>query len=183
MFGTVALPAGTTPMSARWSRVLRAPVARAALIRMTARAMHLLPRQRADFVNAAVNRAVRRRSGTHCVLDDGYWAPAGETLAKGQGDCIDIAVAKMEALRLLGFRVDDLYLTLGRVGGRHLEMALLVRIDGTLWMLDDHSRQIAETQDSRAFEPRVTYGLATTWAHGRLVRPQTIASNGTVKAY
>ena len=167
VFGTIALPAGTTQMSARWTRIMAARVDEPALGRLTADAQTLAPQQQAAYVQTAVNHAVHRVSRADCRFDDGYWAAADETLLRGQGDCVDIAVAKMEALRRLGFSGSNLYLTTGRMVGSGLKAALLVRIGERFWLLDDQSEQIVEASRAAFFNPTLTYGVGMTWAHGR----------------
>jgi predicted transglutaminase-like cysteine proteinase len=176
VFGTVAVPFGTTPVSARWTRIMTAPVNAPALSRFTAAAQSYSPQQKVQFVQAAINRAVRSRTGGGpCGTDDGYWAAATETLARGTGDCIDIAIAKVEALRQLGLASSDLYLVTGRMFTGRLEAGLLVRIGSQFWMLDAHSDQIVGADRMTSFSPIVTYGVGMTWAHGIPVRSREIA--------
>jgi predicted transglutaminase-like cysteine proteinase len=165
VFGTIALPAGTTPTSARWTRIMNARVDRPALAQLTGEAVKLDRVQQAAFVQSAVNGALQR--GSDCRNDDGYWATAEETLARRTGDCVDIAVAKMEALRRLGFAQNDLYLTTGRAVGRGFKAALLVRIGDRFWLLDDRSERMIEAATPAGFDPALTYGVGMTWAHGR----------------
>jgi len=175
IFGTVAVPFGTTAMSARWTRAISASADDPALIRLTAAARDLAPYQMAAFIQSLVNRGVRNHSRPRCI-DDGYWAPAKESLARGMGDCVDIAVAKMEALRQLGFPVRDLYLTTGRTFSGGLEAALLVRIGGQFYLLDTRSEQMSEAGHATSFTPIVTYGVGMTWAHGiPVTSPRTLA--------
>lgn len=182
VFGTVAVPFGTTPVSARWTRIMTASLNAPALSRFTATAQSYSPQQKAQFVQAAINRAVRSRTGGGpCGTDDGYWAAATETLARGTGDCIDIAIAKVEALRQLGFSSSDLYLVTGRVFTGRLEAALLVRLGGQFWMLDAHSDQIVPADHMTSFSPIVTYGVGMTWAHGIPVRSREIARTAPVQ--
>lgn len=172
VFGTIALPAGTTPTSARWTRIMNARVDHPALARLTGNAAKLDRVQQAAFVQSAVNGALQR--GSECRNDDGYWATAQETLARRTGDCVDIAVAKMEALRQLGFAQSDLYLTTGRTTGRTLKAALLVRIGDRFWLLDDRSERMIEAAAAPAgFDPALTYGVGMTWAHGRRLAART----------
>ncbi len=172
VFGTIALPAGTTPTSARWTRIMNARVDRPALARLTGEAVKLDRVQQAAFVQSRVNGALQR--GSDCRNDDGYWATAEETLARRTGDCVDIAVAKMEALRRLGFAQSDLYLTTGRTTGRALKAALLVRIGDRFWLLDDRSERMIEAAAAPSgFDPALTYGVGMTWAHGRRLAART----------
>lgn len=176
VFGTVAVPFGTTPLSARWTRIMTSSLNTPVLARFTAGAQSLSAQQKAAFVQSAINRAVRNRGGGGpCATDDGYWAAATETLARGTGDCIDIAIAKEEALRQLGFSSGDLYLVTGRVFTGRLEAALMVRIGAQFWMLDAHSDQLTDASHMTSFSPIVTYGVGMTWAHGVPVRARVIA--------
>jgi len=166
VFGTVAVPFGTTPVSARWTRVMGAALNEAALLRFTSGARGLSAYQQVAFVQSAVNRAVRSRVTGPCRFDDGYWASARETLARGFGDCVDIAIAKVEALRQLGFTTNDLYLITGRMFAGGLEAALLVRIGDQFLLLDARTDQVTEAGHMSSFTPVVTYGVGMTWAHG-----------------
>jgi len=179
VFGTIALPIRAKPTSVRWSKLMTASLNQPGLSDLTAGAWDLPRQEQAAFVQVAVNRAVRSRPSSQDCSDDGYWASASETLARGAGDCFDIAIAKMEALRFLGIPGRDLYLTTGYFrtggdanGGRE-SVALLVRIDEHFWLLTERSEEIIEAGSSvdnaAAFDPVLTYGVGLTWVHGRLV--------------
>ena len=195
VFGTVPLPVRVKPTSTRWSLIMRASLDQPQLHALTGTAWDMAPEAQAAFVQKAVNRAVRNRSPSYDCSDDGYWAPAAETLGRGLGDCIDIAIAKMEALRLLGVPARDLYLTTGYAGARAVSergresAALLVRMGGSFWLLTERDTQVIPASRGEAwpdFVPIITYGVGKTWVHGRLVkaapaRPQT-AQAGPTKA-
>jgi predicted transglutaminase-like cysteine proteinase len=180
VLGTVALPVRAKPTSTRWSKLMMASLDQPGLISLTAGASELPRQEQAAFVQSAVKHTVRSRPFSFNCSDDGYWAPAGETLARGMGDCFDIAIAKMEALRFLGIPSKDLYLTTGRfrtsfdTGAERESVALLVRIDDHFWLLTEQSEQIIEAgsapDDTADFTPIVTYGVGLTWVHGRLVK-------------
>lgn len=179
VFGTVPVPIKVKPTSSRWLRIMRASLDQPALVALTDAAWGMAPEARAAFVQTAVNRAVRNRSPSYDCSDDGYWAPAAETLGRGVGDCIDIAIAKMEALRMLGVPARDLYLTTGYADahtaaerGRE-SAALLVRIGGSFWLLTDRDNHVIAASPSEArpdFAPIITYGVGKTWIHGKLVK-------------
>jgi predicted transglutaminase-like cysteine proteinase len=190
LFGTVALPAGTTPVSARWTRVSTAGIYHPVLARIADSAAAMGRHQQAAFVQGAINRAITyRHDHSHWNAND-YWATAEETLRRGAGDCEDIAVAKMQALRRLGFEPRDLYLTVGRIAGGGEHAALLVRIDNRFWVLDDREDRMIEAGAFGAFDPMTTFGAGMTWIHGRRIAPRpaqalvrvTTASAGTTTA-
>lgn len=180
VFDTVAVPVRARPTSTRWTKLMRASLAQPALIRFTADARRLPPVGQAAFVQLKLGRALRSRPGSYDCSDDGYWAAAGETLVRRTGDCIDVAIAKMEALRLLGIPKKDLYLTTGYFGeeaqfekGRE-SAALLVKIGHDFWLLPERSDHIIKAEAAERaysnFRPILTYGVGMTWIHGRRVK-------------
>lgn len=180
VFGTVALPVRARQASTRWTKLMRASLDQPALIRLVAPARGLPPQQQASFVQAAINRSVRSGNWSYDCSDDGYWAAGGETLRRGKGDCMDIVIAKMEALRSLGFADKDLYLTTGyyhpagRSGRGQGAAALLVRIGEGFWLLPEQSSRLIDAAEgssrSGEFTPYITYGYGRTWVHGRLMK-------------
>jgi len=189
IFGTIALPVRPQPTSTRWSKLMTASIDQPGLLRLTQGARDLPRQEQAAFVQSAVSHALRIRPATYNCSDDGYWASADETLARGKGDCFDIAIAKMEALRFLGVPSQDLYLTTGRfhagaqTRGNRESVALLVRIGESFWLLTEQSDQIIEAGGSLntipGFTPILTYGVGSTWIHGRLVKIAS-AGNGSL---
>jgi len=175
VFGTVSMPLKMLPAGVRWGKLMNAPLDGPALTRLAADASGLDRDQQVAFVQSAVSRSVRNAAPSGECSDDGYWASANETLTRGMGDCVDIAVAKMEALRSLGVAERDLYLTKGHVGGKGREAtALLVRSGDDFWLLPpDGAQPIRAGSDgaSATFDPIVTYGLGTNWLHGRRTSP------------
>ena len=180
VFGTVALPVRARQATTRWTKLMRASLNQPALMRLVAPARELTPHQQATFVQAAVNRSVRSGNWSYDCSDDGYWAAGGETLNRGKGDCMDIVIAKMEALRSLGFADKDLYLTTGyyhaggQAGRGQGVAALLVRIGDGFWLLSEQSNRLIDAGGgdgpSGEFTPYITYGCGGTWVHGRLLK-------------
>ncbi|MBC2667366.1 transglutaminase-like cysteine peptidase [Novosphingobium flavum] len=178
VFGTVALPVRAKPTSTRWAKVMRASLNQPGLDRMMEGAWTLSTEQAIGYVQASVNRTIRNGAQATNCSDDGYWAPAQETLARGLGDCFDVAIAKMEALRRLGIPDRDLYLTTGWFGagayagarGRE-SVALLVRVGEHFWLLPEHSDRVYESGvGAPQFTPVVTYGVGMTWVHGKVLQ-------------
>lgn len=180
ILGTVAITIRTRPTSTRWSKLMTAPIYQTALANLTEQAQGLSREDQLAFIQAAVNHSIRTGPASYNCSDDGYWAPASETLARGMGDCIDVAITKMEALRFLGFADSDLYLTTGRfhtshgVDGDRETAALLVRIGEHFWLMSEQSGQIIDAglseDEVTRFTPIVTYGVGATWVHGRVMK-------------
>lgn len=179
IFGTIPLPLNARTTSTRWAKLMNASLAQPALAHLADNARSLPRQDQVAYIQSAVNRAVRSPATSVNCSDDGYWAPANETLVRGLGDCFDIAIAKMEALRLLGVPDKDLYLTTGRVhpaygtGKGRETVALLVRVGDSFSVLPEQSDKViqsTDTPDGAGFAPVITYGVGMTWIHGRLVK-------------
>lgn len=187
VFGTVALPVRARQTSTRWTKLMRASLDQPALLRLTSHAQGLTQQQQAAYVQSAVTHALRSRVDSRDCADDGYWAAGGETLARGLGDCFDVAIAKMEALRILGFADKDLYLTTGYFQSRSEPTrrrgtaALLVRIGDYFWLLPEGTDPVIEASQPAGefieFSPYITYGLRMTWVHGRKIERLSSAAS------
>nr|CAD6596258.1 periplasmic-like protein [Rhizobium sp. Khangiran2] len=100
-------------------------------------------RDRMNLVNVAVNRSIeyRRDLDTYGVMD--RWATPSETLSRRQGDCEDIAILKMAALRSYGVDLDAMSLVIVYDQKRRFYHAVLsVEVDGRNYVLDNLSSQV-----------------------------------------
>jgi len=149
IMGTVALHIPPNPTSTRWAKLMNASLGQPRLELLVDGLRALPVDEQVSQVQGMVARDVASSQRGSCS-DDGYWAPAQETLARGIGDCFDVAIAKMEALRALGVSSRDLYLTTGRLRSAGVPMretvALLVRVGERFWLLPDWSRQPLEVE-------------------------------------
>ena len=172
--GTVALVAGMTSYDVRWRRVSAADLSdpRIAAIASAAIASGTDPVVRLHSVQKDITRRIRFRPDldTYHVAD--YWAPAGETLTRGEGDGEDIAILKMQALKAAGFPARDLYLSVGRDRVRGADAMLLVRVRDRFFLLDDRSPVPLSSAASDRFEPVITLGQNKAWIHGRRIARQ-----------
>lgn len=135
------------------------------LAAMVRGASGLSPFQQASFVQATVNsRFIYRSDQDNWGVKD-YWASADETIARGAGDCEDLAIVKMQALRLLGFNERDLYLMIGTKPSGEEHALLLVRIDERFWVMEDGLSRIVPAESFHMFIPAVTYGAGWKWVH------------------
>lgn len=164
VFGTAAVAAPR--IDPRWQRVAETGADNPAITRIVDGLAGLDRYGQAGHVQAAVNRAVVYREDIELWGAGDHWATADETLARGAGDCEDIAVAKMQALRRLGFEDRDLYLSVGRDAAGRGHAVLLVRIDARFWVLDDRAERMIEADAFRGFTPVLTFGAGTSWVHG-----------------
>jgi len=191
ILGTVALHIPPNPTSTRWSKLMQASLAQSKLRQAIDGLSDLPGDEQVLAVQSIMSAAVRSVGAGHCS-DDGYWAPAQETLLRGAGDCFDVAIAKMEALRSLGMASADLYLTTGRLrpaiaGTARETVALLVRVGPRFWLLPDWTSHALEVDGPDAgdstYSPIITYGVGASWVHGRRVRLAALETMGAGPAH
>jgi predicted transglutaminase-like cysteine proteinase len=118
--------------------------------------------ERLQAVNEAVNAAVRYASDKdrHGIAD--HWSSALETLAAGEGDCEDYAIAKYAILQAAGFPADSLRVLLvhDRVVGQD-HAVLAVRIGDRWHFLDNRWDMVFDEAGATRFEP--LFGLYGDW--------------------
>lgn len=182
VFGTVALAIGRTPLDARWRKAARpgatfVPAAyRPAMASMSAM-------ERIDAVNRYVNDRTRFVDDVDQYGVADRWQTAAETLRRGRGDCEDYAIAKLELLRRAGFAEDDLYLVILRDLTRRSDHAVLVvRAEGRLWVLDNGTNRIADSDDINDYRPIMTFSGNRSWTHGYRVQPPVMIAASTPPA-
>lgn len=171
IFGTVALGAGVTAYGARWRRVSAAdehdPRIRALAVAAASAGGGALARLAA--VHVEVDRRIRWRRDLDTYHVSDYWAQAGETLTRGEGDSEDIAVLKMQVLKAAGFPARDIYLSVGQDRQRGADSMLLVRVGGDFYALDDRSPAPLRASAGSRFRPVITLGRGSAWIHGRRI--------------
>jgi len=177
MLGTVAVSIHADRFTGSLSNALQDTSSSPILQGMIAPARSLTPFQQLAYVQSHVNNSIRWISdATEWGLHD-YWATASQTLAHGAGDMEDRAIVKMHALKALGFRPENLFLTMARdrVGGPIT--VLTVRMNGHYIILDDTGGAPfdANTRHSE-FQPILSFGWTGAWAHTRAAPPMPIAA-------
>lgn len=178
IFGSVALRVGHTPLDARWHQVEHSQVSGAAA-RYAASLRGKDSVERLEAVNWYVNRRV------HFVDDQvrwgrpDIWSSAGQTLNAGKGDCEDFAIAKLAMARRAGFADRDLYLVVLRDLVRRADHAVLVvRAGGHMYVLDNGTDELLDSESVRDYRPILTFAAGATFTHGYRVHraPVNIAS-------
>jgi predicted transglutaminase-like cysteine proteinase len=164
VFGSVAMPLRHSRYDERWQRVLR-QTSSPQLPGLIQPATSLGRDQQVRFVNASMNRYISYRFDTGPSGD--RWASVNETLEKRAGDCEDIVIAKLQALRALGVPVSNLYMTIGYEGtDRSVHALLLVRLANRLWVLDNRTDRLVTQEEYKDFYPVLTFSGGSTWTHG-----------------
>lgn len=167
--GTVALPVDHTRFDARWDRVRRAapaPLMRAELRKAGVRA-GLDERDLLQRVNQSVNRTLAYVEDERNYGERDFWATAGETIARGRGDCEDFAILKMQMLRAAGIDADHMKLVLLRdlaLGADHA--VLLVRSKHGWLALDNMTDRLYGGPQAGEMRPMLSFSGARRWIHG-----------------
>lgn len=172
IFGTVALRVGHTALDARWHRIEHSSVGgSAAKFALAQRAKN--PVERLEALNWYVNRRVH-------FVDDyvqwrraDVWSAANDTLSRGKGDCEDFAIAKLAMARRAGFSDKDLYLVILRDTVRRADHAVLVvRAGGHMYVLDNGTDQLLDSEAVTDYRPILTFASNATFTHGyRVTQP------------
>jgi predicted transglutaminase-like cysteine proteinase len=150
--------------SRRWQRAVQ-QTRSSHLLDLVHPARSLERDQQVRFVNASMNRYISYRLDSGRSGDE--WATVNETLQKRAGDCEDIAIAKMQALRALGVPVGNLYMTIGYDGSsRSAHALLLVRMANRFWILDNRTDRLVAQEEYKDFYPVLTFSDASSWVHG-----------------
>ena len=180
IFGSVALRVGRTPLDARWHQVEHSPVSgTAARYAVSLRAKDSV--ERLEAVNWYVNKRVRFVDDSVRWGRPDVWSAANVTLNAGKGDCEDFAIAKLAMLRRAGFADKDLYLVVLKDTVRRADHAVLVvRAAGHMYVLDNGTDELLDTERVQDYRPIFTFAANATFTHGYRVQqaPVNIASAG-----
>ena len=137
--------------------------------------------ERLEAVNWYVNKRVRFTDDIRQYGRKDVWAAANETLNRGRGDCEDYAIAKLQMLRRAGIADKDLYLVVVKDLVRRADHAILVvRAAGHMYVLDNGTDELLDTETVSDYRPVLTFAAAgPTWTHGYRVQraPMNIASS------
>ena len=174
VFGSVALPVGPTRLNARWRRVEEAALGGAAAD--YARSLRRLDTvDRLETVNRYVNNRVRFVDDQVQYGRADVWQAASDTLRRGRGDCEDFAIAKLQMLRRAGVSDRDLYLVIVKDLVSRADHAVLVaRAAGRMYVLDNGTSRLLDSETIRDYRPVLTFAAGGTWTHGYRVRSTTV---------
>ena len=179
VFGSVALRVSRTPLDARWHSVEYGRPSGAAA-HFSAGLASDSPVEQLKAVNRYVNRRVEFEDDQRHFGKADVWSSANETFRSGRGDCEDYAIAKYQMLRAAGFSSRDLYLVIVRDLVRRADHAVLVaRAAGHMFVLDNGSDQVLDSETISDYRPVLTFASSGEWTHGYRLQntPVNIASN------
>ena len=140
-------------------------------------------RARLGEVNRAVNLAIRYRSDAARHGTPDAWASPLVTLATGEGDCEDYAIAKYVALREAGVPPGDLRLVVVRDARLEQNHAVLAaRLEERWLVLDNRRFLLLDDYELRDYRPLAAFGpdagAVQLVADGAEGRPE--AASGTI---
>ena len=118
-------------------------------------------------VNSWTNSSIHYVEDRKLYGEGDYWATAGETLRRHEGDCEDIAIVKMQLLAAHGIRREDMSLVIAHDLVRGADHALLVvKLDGRIWLLDNSTDQVLDATQSYDYRPILSFSEGKKWIHG-----------------
>lgn len=186
IFGSVAIPIGSTSMSRDWDLARQTDFTAfftddceiagleacdsalaVKLKNIRERVMGMPPLMQLAMVNRAVNGAIRYKSDMGNWGVEDKWATPSEVALAGAGDCEDFAIAKMWMLRSLGFSEDQLQLVVLRDTRRGLHHAVLsVHIEGERHILDNLRWRVVADTALTDYMPLMSFMGSNTYIHG-----------------
>ena len=168
VFGSVALPIGTTPYDSMWHRA--SVVSSRAVGGWAASFANLRdgdPERLLRSVNAWVNGRIDFVEDNIDGVPAEIWQTAADSLGSGRGDCEDYALAKLALLAALGFDRSDLYLVIARdLITRTNHAVLAVRSGERLVILDNSTDDLIEGDRANDYRPIFSYSATGRWIHG-----------------
>ena len=118
-------------------------------------------------VNGWANASIHYVEDRQLYGEADYWATAGETMRRREGDCEDIAIVKMQLLAAHGVRREDMSLVIAHDLARSADHALLVvKLDGRIWLLDNSTDQVLDATQSYDYRPILSFNEGKKWIHG-----------------
>src|SRR4051794_11269775 len=174
VFGSVALAVDHTPLDSRWQRVKHAGLSGAAA-RYAQSVAPFDEVQRLEAINRYVNRRVRFVDDERQYGRPDVWSTAANTLERGRGDCEDFAIAKFQMLRRAHIADGNLYLVIVKDLVRRADHAVLVvRAAGHMYVLDNGTDQLLDSESVSDYRPVLTLAENGSWTHGYRLAPASL---------
>ena len=130
------------------------------------RMAHLTPDQKIRAVNEYINNSIAYSPDSMAWGRSDYWAAPGETFAKGEGDCDDYAIAKFFALKMLGFKDNDMRIVILRDQRKNeIHAVLSLNYLGTNYILDNQSEFVVQDTQISYYQPIYSLSEKGYWTH------------------
>ena len=117
-------------------------------------------------VNDFVNNSISYSPDSMVYGKSDYWAAPGETFARGEGDCDDYAIAKFFALRMLGFKENDMRIVILHDSRKNqIHAVLSINHGGKNYILDNQSEYVVEDTQISYYKPIYSISENGYWTH------------------
>lgn len=166
--GTEPIAVQRTRFDDRWNRVRQAPPASLMHAQLARAEVHsgLGERDKLQRVNAFVNAQIAYVADDRNYGQRDLWATAGQTIARGKGDCEDFAILKMHMLRAAGIDPKRMKLVLLRDLAANADHAFLLvdTAEGKL-VLDNLTDRLYDGHRAQAVRPVLSFSENRRWVH------------------
>lgn len=183
LFGFSVLRLGETIYDDIWAEAVARPwpSGQPELNAFVTRIRDLPLRERVQQANAWINARVPYAADP--TLIDPHWASLAQTLARGNGEREDIAIAKMQLLTAVGVPRDDVYLVLASDIQRLKPDALVVVRDGDgVYVLSSRQDAFVDEQQVGLYVPIIALGYEGKWIFGHKPSDSLAANQGRANA-
>ncbi|MGR6429768.1 transglutaminase-like cysteine peptidase [Rhizobium sp. PAMB 3174] len=134
---------------------------------------------RLSAVNRAVNGMIAYTSDKALYGKRDYWAKPSETLQLGKGDCEDLALLKMTALKAMGVPEKSMSIVVLKITNRNIFHAVLaVSTSQGHYILDNLRTNVAMDTSYSNYVPLYSMSADRSWIHGFAKGSANVAAQG-----
>lgn len=123
-------------------------------------------KERVEHINNVVNKITYRDDSVIYGQSD-YWATPKETIARGQADCEDYAIAKYALLKAAGVPEHMMRVSIVKDTRKNIAHALLIvyHNDGSKDVLDNQSPDVRDASSISYYNPLYSINSQAWWRH------------------
>jgi predicted transglutaminase-like cysteine proteinase len=126
--------------------------------------------ERLQAVNEGINALLTYATDDDIYGVGDYWATVEESMARGRGDCEDIAIAKMWLLNAAGVDLSGMRLVVLKDTLRNLDHAVLSVVEnGHQYVLDNTAWKVGRADWMRGYRPIYALSSEQGWIYGMRV--------------
>jgi predicted transglutaminase-like cysteine proteinase len=126
--------------------------------------------ERLQAANEAINTLLTYATDDEVYGVGDHWATLQESMARGRGDCEDIAIAKMWLLNAAGIDLSSMRLVVLKDTLRNVDHAVLSVIEnGHQYVLDNMAWKIGRADWMRGYRPIYALSSGQSWIYGMRV--------------
>jgi len=137
--------------------------------------------ERLQAANEGINALLTYANDEDVYGVGDHWATLQESMARGRGDCEDIAIAKMWLLNAAGVDLANMRLVVLKDTLRNLDHAVLSVVeDGHQYVLDNTAWKVGRADWMRGYRPIYALSVQQSWIYGMrtpVTPPLQVAQN------